>query len=412
MARRFIILVLLLLGCVDSLGSVDLGARFSGQGVLTIVYATASWGLALLSGRISKAALKAVWPFIALLIWALTTMFWYTPSVNGIQNVLCLACFIGLTLVAAGLAETEGIQAPIEMFFRYGIWCAAAAYAWCLWQDGFGSGEWIGPRSFGIVALFGIAWYASRWRFGGRGALLLTAVLLAETGASLSRVALVTGLVMLTLARVSATVKGWLWGLLSLGLAIAAFWWMFSHIDPLREHFLAGDVRLHLGDTAINVSGRANLWRVTYDSFLDSPWAGNGAGSSSHLIEGRFHTIGHPHNDYLRVLHDYGIVGLGLWVLAWIRVLGQLWTGARCSERSRRRDAPLQFAAFLTALGMCLVMVTDNPITYVFAMAPLGVLVGAAIGAASAARWGALPEPSPVQAPESLAGRLPRLEGA
>ncbi len=406
MARRFIILVLLLLGCVDTLGGVDIGARFSGQGLLTIMYAIAAWGLVLGSGRISKTGLKLLWPFIALVIWALTTMFWYTPSVGGTQNVLCLACFIGLALLATGLAETRGLKNSVEIFFRYGIWCAGLAYAWCLWTEGFGADEIIGPRSFGIVALFGVAWYATKWRFGGRWAFVLAAVLLFEIGASLSRVALVAGLVMLTLARVSATVKGWIWGLLSLGLAIGAFWWMFNNIEPLRDHFLSGDVRLRLGNAAINVSGRSNLWRVTYESFLDSPWVGQGAGSSAHLIENRFHTLGHPHNDYLRVLHDYGLIGLGLWILGWARILRRLWFEARTGEKWRHPDARLQFAAFLATLGVVVMMITDNPMTYVFVMAPLGALLGAAAGTAAAARRQVVLEPVFATAPDAGPVRL------
>jgi O-antigen ligase len=331
-------------------------------------------------------------------------MLWYTPSINGIQNVLCLASFVGLTLLATGLAQTWEVQRSIQVFFRYGIWCAAAAYALCLAYYGLGTYEMIGPRSFGIAALFGVAWYASKWRFGKRGAFILAALLLVEIGASLSRVALVASLVMLTLGRVSATVKGWLWGLLSLGLAMVTFWWMVNSIEPLRDHFLLGDVKWRVGDVGINVSGRSSLWRVTYDSFLESPWVGKGAGSAAYLVRDRFRTIGHPHNDYLRVLHDYGIVGLSLWLLAWFRVLKQLWTQARFSERWGKPDAQLQFAAFLAVLGTCQMMVTDNPMTYIFVMAPLGVLVGAAAGAASADRYAQTLEAVPAQ---SLARALP-----
>ena len=387
MARRFIVLVLLVLGSVDALSRVDAGTRFSGQGLLTIVYAIASWGLLLGFGSVSKTALKAVWPFIALVVWAFTTMFWYTPSVNGVQNLLCLTSFSGLALLAAGLAEGPGIQSAIETFLPWGIWLGAAVYAYTLCTSELGAGYPIRPRAFGIAALFGVAWYAARWRFGGRGSLLMTVALLAEIGASLSRVALISGLVLLTLGRVSATVRGWVWGLLSLGLAIAGFWWVFANLEPLRDRFLSGDVQLRLGDTLINVSGRAQFWQVTYDSFLESPWVGKGAGSSMHLIENRFHSMAHPHNDYLRVLHDYGVAGLSLWLLAWGRMLWRLWAMARYSERRRLPDTQLQFSAFLAALAMCLMMITDNPMTYVFAMAPLGVLVGAAFGSASPARY-------------------------
>jgi O-antigen ligase len=384
LARLFIILVFLLLGAVDSLTRVDTGTRFSAQALLTIAYAVGCWGLLLGAGRISKTALKAIWPFIALVTWALTTMFWYTPSVDGMQNVLCLVTFAGMALLTAGLAEGPGIQKSIEAFLPWGVWCAAAVYGYSMFMDGLGTSDLVGPRSFGIAALFGIAWYASKWRFGGRGALLLTLVLLLETGASLSRLALVAGLVLLTLGRVSASVKGWVWGLLSLALAIGGFWWMFNTFEPLREHFLTGDVRLRLGDAAINVSGRAQYWRTTFDSFLESPWLGHGAGSAMQLMRDHFHVMKHPHNDYLRVMHDYGAVGLGLWMLAWGKLVWRTWAQARFSEKWRRPDAHLQFAAFLVTLAMCMMMVTDNPMTYIFAMAPLGALVGAASGTAAA----------------------------
>jgi hypothetical protein len=394
-----------MMGLVDLLRQIDLDERFSGLGLMTVVYAVVAVGLLLGSGKVSKAGLKAVWPFLALVVWALSTVLWYTPSISGTQNILCLVCLVGLTLLAADLAERQDMRAPIERFLPWGVWCAAAIYGVCMWTGGIGSSDLMNPRSFGIVTLFGIAWYASRWRFGSRTAFALTAVLLVEIGASLSRVALVTGLVAMTLARVSATIKGWLWGLISLGLAIGAFWWMFNNIPALHDHFLSGDVRLHVGNTRINVSGRGLMWDTTYNSVLDSPWVGHGAGSAMHLMESRLHVKTHPHNDYLRVLHDYGVVGLVLWIWGWARLLWRLWGRARMSERLGRPDAQLQFAAFLSALSICLMMTTDNPMTYVFVMAPMGALVGAAIGTAAAQSTAPVAVWMPVPPAESRAAR-------
>jgi len=47
----------------------------------------------------------------------------------------------------------------------------------------------------------------------------------------------------------------------------------------------------------------------------DARWFGKGVGSSSILIDQYFPSLGHPHNDFLRVLYDYGAVGLGCFLV-------------------------------------------------------------------------------------------------
>src|SRR5690606_35083896 len=67
------------------------------------------------------------------------------------------------------------------------------------------------------------------------------------------------------------------------------------------------------GDASVrfNTSGRANIWRAVWQSALSSPVIGKGFGSSAALLKKRF-GIEHPHNEYLRVFHDLGVLGLGL----------------------------------------------------------------------------------------------------
>jgi O-antigen ligase len=90
--------------------------------------------------------------------------------------------------------------------------------------------------------------------------------------------------------------------------------------------------------------------------------------------------VGHPHNDYLRLWHDFGVVGLLLFLGAvggWLVILFRNWYHA---ERSRVYSGQLFLAGALGLLGVLLAMVTDNVIVYVFVMGPLGVLVGAGLG--------------------------------
>ena len=111
------------------------------------------------------------------------------------------------------------------------------------------------------------------------------------------------------------------------------------------------------------------------------PVIGAGLGSSqSALQEFDSETVGHPHNDYLRVWHDGGWIGVAFLVIAlfyWLAVLGRQW------YRNARRlsDHPeVDLAAFLVLLGVMLSSVTDNGLVYSFVMALSGLLVGSALG--------------------------------
>ncbi|HEX2862923.1 MAG TPA: hypothetical protein VHN99_00015, partial [Deinococcales bacterium] len=97
---------------------------------------------------------------------------------------------------------------------------------------------------------------------------------------------------------------------------------------------------------------------------------------------------GHPHNDYLLVLHDYGLLGEVFFVLGWLLLAGALF---RAWRDAVRRDAPLDkvlaLSGFLTVAGLLVAMSTDNPFTYPFVMVPSSFIVGAALGRWAAGRY-------------------------
>jgi len=164
-------------------------------------------------------------------------------------------------------------------------------------------------------------------------------------------------------------------------LVVGISYLTITHVEPVRERFFAGDIGATVGGTGINVEGRDQMWRTILDSWSESPWIGKGAGSSSEVVENALGPgVEHPHNDYLRILHDYGVVGLVLWLLA----LGQLlWAMCRAwlmADRRNTAEAHPHFAALLSLIALAATMVTDNVVAYVFLMAPLGVLVGASLG--------------------------------
>ncbi|NJK53405.1 MAG: O-antigen ligase family protein [Leptolyngbyaceae cyanobacterium SU_3_3] len=137
----------------------------------------------------------------------------------------------------------------------------------------------------------------------------------------------------------------------------------------------------------VNTSGRETIWEAVQSSIDDSPLIGKGPGSVAVPVNAVNKTAnGHPHNDYLRLMHDYGYIGLGLWLCGYGSLLVATLRNWLWADRNDRSTAHIHLAALLALVGVALAMLTDNLVIYIFAMAPLGVLVGASIGAGSLRR--------------------------
>ena len=93
------------------------------------------------------------------------------------------------------------------------------------------------------------------------------------------------------------------------------------------------------GSSAAYTSGRVVIWTQTWQSAVESPWIGKGAGSASAYLADLYDgDIAHPHNDYLRILHDYGVIGLVLFLYGLVRVGLMCWrTWAHTEQLLQRR---------------------------------------------------------------------------
>jgi O-antigen ligase len=142
-----------------------------------------------------------------------------------------------------------------------------------------------------------------------------------------------------------------------------------NHISVLHDRFYgAGQSGLSVSD-----SGRSAIWRVEWHDYLHSPWLGRGPGTGVELARTAIYAPGYQgaataHNDYLQVLHDYGPLGLALWIAVILVLLRRLRRGAS-SER-------WVASAYLSLIGLTVVMLTDGPMIAADVMLPLGVLVG------------------------------------
>jgi O-antigen ligase len=147
---------------------------------------------------------------------------------------------------------------------------------------------------------------------------------------------------------------------------------------PLNERFFEGDVSLSVGGVGVNVMGRLTVWSVLLAAFPDAPAFGHGAGSSRDLIEEHYSgRIIHPHNDYIRVLYEYGVVGLFFFLWGLGNLVWSTWRQWHNAERFQSAHSWLHCAAFLMLFIYCILMLTDNLMVYIAFQLPFAAVLGA-----------------------------------
>ncbi|WP_162459474.1 O-antigen ligase family protein [Kocuria sediminis] len=354
---------------IDVLTSVQAGP-ISLSGLFTIATALLCvWYLALIyikkHGEVPRKAVP--WPLVAFLLLSWVQLL-FGPSLLGVQNVAVYTGFIGAMLAAARWAP---------------VWQTTSFL-----------------RALRLVAItapliFLIAWAAGVQVYGERAyaltAMLFTAVLIPYRGQRLAYKAgpyLVVATIFLSLSRTAAIIAAVLLvftavrsrrryrvaraAALASVVGVALFWAVTSYA-PFRDRFLVGDQALAVGGLNISTSGRSALWGALIDSAAEAPWFGHGPGSSNQLMIDVFDGIAHPHNDYLRLYHDSGIVGASLFTAGLLILIYRVWL------RVCRTDDQIHWVAFLSLLGGAIAAVTDNVIVYAFVVVPLGVIVGCSL---------------------------------
>jgi O-antigen ligase len=387
LAIALITAVMLISGLVDLPGTISAGP-ISVQAILTICYFTAALFLVPLLPMSAHLFTTTLLPLVFFVFWAITSMAWTSAVIQGIQNILILCILLILIRVSAAASNLHpGFVSQFERRLQLSTILSSAFYAGAVLWFGPDSSELFGARSFGLFALLGVAYYLSCWRYGRKSGLLAAVLVTLLIGASLSRLCLGIAIGLFPISQIPIrgfSKAGRMFVVLVIMLALAVG--SVVYIDALRERFLTGDVSLKIGSLAINGSGRAAYWRVTIDSFRESPIWGHGAGSSEGLIESYFAEMRHSHSDYLRVANDYGLIGVVLWVAAIGTLLTKVFRAWRRADRMGSPNAKIHLAAFLALVGFVFEMSTDNAMVYIFVVAPLALLIGTSLGVSSPSR--------------------------
>jgi O-antigen ligase len=389
-----------------STGSISL------MGVLTAVYAIAMAGLLLTRPAALARALARIWPLSALFLFSASQLFWRPFSTEAAQTLCMQWVFLGsIVLMVSG--ETEGVdEATVGKMLRNAALFASLCYLvvflfFGFGKEGIGVISFIAARSFALFALLGVALFVSEWDKSSRSGFWLGAALVLLIALSLSRTALVISILLFPLSRMrSVSFRDFGRVAIFGAMACAALLYLVFSIGALRTRFLADNAISDYvsGEAAVDTSGRLTAWAVTLNSYVDSPWTGQGPGSANDLMDDVLYRldIGHPLNEYLRFLHDEGALGLSLLVIGFAQLLILCWRAYRNSLLLVSRRSAFYLAAFLSLVAVLLSMFTDNTASYIYVMAPLGIMVGITLRS--------LLSPEPMQAATALAQRKPNIE--
>jgi O-antigen ligase len=386
-----LLLPMLVAAFVDVPRSVTL-AGITLMGALALAQAGVVGGALLLCRRYPVRVLVMVLPYVGFLCWAAirTAIAGAIPGAG--QNAAVYLLFGLCVLLAATVAANVPGQAfaVIDRGIRYIDLIALPLTfgSFIIYGSELSEVNWIvGPRSVSLLALAAVGWHLARWyeghrRSGAYAVLWIIAVVLTlsrtATAAALTEVAIVM-LLQLWFAPGRLVRRAPLVAAAALlGAAMLAVYGA-----QVRDRFFTAEFNvIEVGGVRVSSSGRSNLWPAVVESALRRPVIGQGLGSSQMVSGDIGEYLGHPHNDYLRVWHDLGLIGLVLLLTAFITWCRTLWRALRSAARHKgaHEQVVLPLAGFLGLLSLMLAASTDNALIYPFVMAPMGILVGAGLG--------------------------------
>jgi O-antigen ligase len=124
-----------------------------------------------------------------------------------------------------------------------------------------------------------------------------------------------------------------------------------------------GTIRdLSLSNPDFRTLGRAKLWEKMEEEINAKPWFGHGANAQEEFILDYAGFLGQPHNDWLRLLFDYGYLGASAFAFCILLQAFHAWKRARNTVGGTRI---LFYAGSSAFLPFLLLMFTDNIILYV-----------------------------------------------
>jgi O-antigen ligase len=252
---------------------------------------------------------------------------------------------------------------------------------------GISSNSGLGSRTLAIVAVLGLAVTLSYWRSGHPWWFLISIGVWLVPLVTLSRTAAICGALLfpLSASRSHGRRRRWTKVVVLTMVAGCTFYVAIRTVPEFENRFFFGRSPEDFinGKASLDTAGRAQMWQSVIESWSATAQTmiiGQGAGTSEDAASKGVSSMDHPHNDYLGVLHDYGIIGLSIFVTAFFLLLRGRWKAWSHAEESGSQQAGIHCAAFLMAFAFAIMMITDNPLEYFFAILPTAIVVGSSVG--------------------------------
>jgi len=398
--QSFLLIVMWVSGTVNLLQCVELGGT-TGLGMWTTLIGAGVWCLWLVRPYYPRELSRVLLPLICFSLYAALSLIWGGVDVKAMQNLSVSIGFTGFVLLAARECDRRPAFAfKLHKALDGASIITALAYTVTFLLFGQGSDAYVGnrmffaARPFALFAAVAVARQLARWQAGDWKGFAVGVWLVVLVFLSQSRLAMVACLIQFPLAMsCRGDLKSIARALMMTVFAASALIASIFLSQSMYDRFFAYDAKIAVGGVMINASGRTEMWQTLLDDLRGKAvYFGRGAGGAGRLIDRYFPDLGHPHNDFLRLLYDFGAVGLGWWALFLVIVIFTMIGGVRrCTQapaavtstsRSRMKghpDLPLHLAPILALLAITMSMFTDNSISYIFVMAPLGMLIGVSL---------------------------------
>jgi O-antigen ligase len=389
------------LGVLFFVGGVDLAATSGGEKTLfASIGGVDLSGIRLVTSVVGMATLIAVRPAsarqqislgyvvpLALFVaYGACTLLWSPVPAQGFRLLAKILYFL-LVFVAVQVVcrSKEDVDKLLAVALVGGAIVATVVNPIVWWSGGFdedtsgitrlrGGGIHENPASFYMLILLLLVLarfqWSSAWVWIGLSVAFAVSMLLAYT--RVTQIALVAAILTMELVRRRTRdhARRWLALLLMLVVPVAALPVLaarsFANPDELFADLpasVATDSSVSPLET-VNLQGRELIWAITWERFSESPIFGGGLGAAGDRLATtlQFDEAPAPHNEYLRMLADTGVVGtlllvvaLAVWVKATLHVL-------RTNPGDRRHD--LARAALGGLVAFAVIAWSDNPLDY------------------------------------------------
>jgi O-antigen ligase len=373
LAGTWVVVLVTVVPLSGLLGDVRV-ATVSGTALVTVAGGAVSWTLAFLYRCTPRPVARVAAVFCAFLGFVVASLIIGGVTRRGVQFLGVQVAFLGALLVAGSARRIVGrhLERVVGRSLRVTS-CFLVAFALI---GSLEAGAGFGDRPTAIVALVAMGWFLGEYKAGNTTSFWWALALLIGITVSLSRSAMVAGLVIMLVATLMGAGKHRARRVLLCTMLVGCGLWATSSWAPLHDRFVQGDVSLTVAGVGINTEGRTEVWRELWSEVDDEILVGHGAGAASERALALSSAFDHPHNDYLRILYDLGVVGLGM--AGWFVL--RAGRSLRIVARESGGSAPA-LGALYASLAFLIVMVTDNPLDYSFVMVPLGVLIGLGLAA-------------------------------